>query len=148
MGWHMTLLSPFCSKIDSKRSFCRLFLNIGNFEKKMDNVIRFSVTKIDIPSYFMLSQSKRHKKAERRNFRLKNHGKLFPKAPFCLFSPLSFLRKKKHFFHTKMKNVFKFSIMKIGNFVCLQLKIISKICQKVVNIDLRTALKHKTSNSK
>ena len=51
-----------------KRSFWRLFLKIlVVLKKKLDNVIRFSVTKIDIPSNFMLSQSKlasekRHRK--------------------------------------------------------------------------------------
>ena len=35
-----------------------------------------------------------------------------------------------------------------ANSMCLQLKMISKMCQKLVSLDLRTALKHKTSNSK
>ena len=41
----MVILTPFLK-------------NIGSFEEKKENVIRFSVTQIDIPSNFMLSQSK------------------------------------------------------------------------------------------
>ena len=50
-----------------------------------------------------------------------------------------------------MKNAFKFSIMKIAvpaNSMRLQLKMISKVCQKDVSLDFRTALKYKALNNK
>ena len=91
---------------------------------------RFSVTKIE----FMLLQTKLTSEIRHREGILgwKIMENQFQKPHFVFFS--LFLSEKKLCSNRKMKNPLKFSIMKIADSMCLQLKIILKIiCQKVMS---------------
>ena len=85
---------PLYTQIDSNAYFNPIFSNIGLFNRKTKNTVRFFVRKIRISIilYAFTIQTDFRNMSENTSFRLKNRAKSSQRGHFATF----FLKKKNH----------------------------------------------------
>ena len=114
---HIPLFHKFYPKIDSSAHFESVFWNIGLFNRKTENTVRFFYYKNKnmYKCYVFTIKTDLRNMSENRVFRRKNRAKQTQKTHFAaIFS-------KNHCIYRQTKNTNRFFIVKIripANFVC------------------------------